>query len=51
MLGYPAAALADTQNALEDAHEIAQAATLFGALIFACLTTFIAETTRQLVRS
>ena len=35
MLGYPEAALADTDHALKDAREIGQAATLMFALSFA----------------
>jgi class 3 adenylate cyclase/predicted ATPase len=37
MLGYPDAALADTTRALEEAHEIDQAATLMYALVHASL--------------
>ena len=38
MLGYPEAALADANNALNDAREIGQAATLMYALVHAPLT-------------
>jgi class 3 adenylate cyclase/predicted ATPase len=38
MLGYPEAALADTNHALKDAREIGQAATLMYALVHASLT-------------
>ena len=37
-LGYPKAALVDTDQALKDAREIGQAATLMHALAFACWT-------------
>jgi class 3 adenylate cyclase/predicted ATPase len=37
MLGYPSAALADASRALEEAHEIEQAATLMYALVHASL--------------
>jgi predicted ATPase len=37
-LGYPNAALEDTDQALKDAREIGQAATLMHALVFACWT-------------
>ncbi len=38
LLGYPEAALTDTEHALKDAHEIGQAATLMNALTFASYT-------------
>jgi predicted ATPase len=38
LLGYPEAALADTRQALDDAREIAQAATLMSTLCYASLT-------------
>ena len=38
LLGYPEAALADTEHALKDAREIGQAATLMHALVHASLT-------------
>ena len=38
MLGYPEAALADTEHALNDARDIGQAATLLRALVHASLT-------------
>jgi predicted ATPase len=38
LLGYPEAALADTRQALDDAREIAQAATLMSTLCYAGLT-------------
>ena len=38
MLGYPEAALADADDALKDAREIGQAATLMYALLHASLT-------------
>ena len=38
MLGYPEAALADTENALNDVREIGQAATLMYALVHASIT-------------
>jgi class 3 adenylate cyclase/predicted ATPase len=40
-LGYPEAALADTQHALEDAREIGQAATLMFTLNYASLTEIL----------
>jgi hypothetical protein len=47
LLGYPEAALADTKDALSDAHEIGQAATLMYALNMAALTVIFWETTLQ----
>ena len=48
LLGYPEAALADADQALKDAREIGQAATLMVALFHAPFTAHpSAETTRQ----
>ena len=47
LLGYPEAALADADHALDDAREIGQAATLMYALALHIVPTSYAETTRR----
>ena len=47
MLGYPEAALADVDQAVKDAREIGQAATLMYALAQLSLPIISAEITRQ----
>ena len=52
LLGYPEAALADTDQAVRDAREIGHAATLMFALVYASLIIILgAEITRQQTRS
>ena len=43
MLGYPEAALADTESMLKDAREIGQAATLMYALVHSTLHSLISS--------